>query len=180
MRTFAWRRLLTMRCRWSVRHASMPELICEVSLPEEKAFRTRRCGRLAATVGQSGHQRRRGRSTGKPACSRTSPVALKKAGDGLAALQVRDNGPGPTPLVAQSLFEPFVTGQVGRYRPGTLCRPAGGRASSRLHPLATRKQHNVFHRGIAADRSGKRRRKRREGKVNTATLDAATKLSPSF
>ena len=38
-------------------------------------------------------------------------VALKKAGDGLAALQVRDNGPGPTPQVAQSLFEPFVTGK---------------------------------------------------------------------
>jgi len=38
-------------------------------------------------------------------------VTLQKAKDGYAALQVRDNGPGPTPQVAQSLFEPFVTGK---------------------------------------------------------------------
>ncbi len=38
-------------------------------------------------------------------------VALERAGEGHAALLVRDNGPGPTPQVAQSLFEPFVTGK---------------------------------------------------------------------
>jgi signal transduction histidine kinase len=38
-------------------------------------------------------------------------VALESAGEGRAALHVRDTGPGPSPEVADRLFEPFVSGK---------------------------------------------------------------------
>jgi signal transduction histidine kinase len=38
-------------------------------------------------------------------------VALESTGDRRAALHIRDTGPGPSPEVADRLFEPFVTGK---------------------------------------------------------------------